>query len=107
MWHRAKVIIPVFPANRKTYLWLSSTDGDCKVFVNGKHIPYVVERGEKKGETMDYATGFCEPFSFDITSAVKPDAENEIAIIGTHHTMNELGSGGLNGPGLLYQEKTQ
>ncbi len=105
MWYRSKVNIPAAPGGKKTFLWVSSTDGDCKVFVNGKHIPYVIERGEKKGKTAEFASSYCEPFSFNITPAIKPGAENQIAIVGTHTFINELGTGGLIGPVMLYQEK--
>ena len=65
------------------------------------HRLYVDEKGEKK----DSFGGFCQPVSFDITSAVKPGADNQITIIGTHTFINELGTGGLIGPVVLYREK--
>jgi hypothetical protein len=51
------------------------------------------------------ANGSCTPFSFDITAAVKPGTDNQITIIGTRNFINELGTGGLMGPVLLYREK--
>lgn len=105
MWYRTKATIPKAAAGKKTFLWVSSTDGECRVFVNGKRIPYVVERGDEKGKVKDHGGSYCEPLSFDITSAVKPGAENQITIIGTHTFINELGTGGLIGPVMLYQEK--
>jgi hypothetical protein len=44
------------------------------------------------------ANGYCTPFSFDITDAVKPGGENHIAILCTRTAINELGTGGLLGP---------
>jgi len=101
VYYRDKVNVPAVPAGKKVYLWVSSTDGSAKVYVNGQHVPYVNAKGEK----ADVASGFCEPFSFDITAAVKPGAENQITIAGTHLFLNELGTGGLIGPVLLYREK--
>ena len=51
------------------------------------------------------ANGFCEPFSFDITAAAKSNGDNLISIVGTRTFLNELGTGGLLGPTLIYREK--
>lgn len=96
VWYRTKVTIPAMPAGKRVWLWLASTDGSAKVFVNGKHIPF----GEKPE-----AAGYCTPFSFDITSALKPGAENQVAILCTRTALNELGTGGLLGPVVVYREK--
>jgi hypothetical protein len=101
MWYRANVKVPTVANGKKVFLWLSATDGSVKVFVNGKPIPYV----NAKGETQEAASGFAAPFSFDITSAVKPNAENQITIAATRTDFNELGTGGLMGPAYLYCEK--
>jgi len=109
LWYRAKVGLPAVPAGRKVFLWIGSTDGSAKVFVNGKHIPYVAlfEQPDKskKEETRDAAEGYCQPFSFDITAAIKPGAPNEIAILCTRTFLNELGTGGLLAPVAIYREK--
>jgi hypothetical protein len=101
MWYRKSVRIAAAPASKKTYLWISSTDGSAKVFVNGQHIPYV----DGKGEKSDEFSGYCQPASFDITAAVKTGAENQITILATRTFLNELGTGGLLGPVYLYGEK--
>lgn len=101
VWYRQTVKLPKIPDGKKLYLWLAATDGSAKIFVNGKHVPYI----NAKGETTDFASGYAEPFSFDITSAAKPDAENQITIVGTRLFLNELGSDGLMGPVYLYREK--
>ena len=41
--------MPAAAAGKKTYLWIGATDGRVKVFVNGKHVPYVDAKGEKAG----------------------------------------------------------
>jgi len=101
MFYRDTVKVPAVPAGKKVYLWISSTDGDAKVFVNGQHVPFINAKGEK----LDAATGYCEPFSYDITAAVKPGTENQITIAGKRTTLNELGTGGLIGPVMFYREK--
>jgi len=101
MFYRAQVNLSAVPAGKKVYLWISSTDGSAKVFVNGQHISYVSETGEK----TDEFTGYCQPASFEITAAAKPEAQNQITIMGTRTFLNEIGTGGLIGPVVLYREK--
>jgi len=43
------------------------------------------------------AEGYCQPFSFDITTAVRPGVANSIAIVCTRAAQNEFGTGGLLG----------
>ncbi|MCC6498131.1 MAG: DUF4838 domain-containing protein [Propionibacteriaceae bacterium] len=102
MWYRTTVAVPPVPTGKKVRLWIGSTDGTAKVFVNGKHIPYVDPQGKKSG---DVAKGYCEPFSFDVTNAIKPGARNTIAILCTRTFFNELGTGGLLAPVMLYSDK--
>jgi len=103
MWYRATIPkLAAIPEGKKVYLWVSRTDGDAKVWVNGKHIPYVNEKGEVQDE---FKNGYGKPISFDITGAIKPGAANQITIRGTHVFVNELGTGGLLGPVVLYREK--
>jgi len=91
MWYRTTVKIADLPAGKKVFLWVSSTDGRADVYINGQHI------GAQEG--------YCQPFSFDITAALKANADNQITILGTHLFLNELGTGGLLGPVLVYREK--
>jgi hypothetical protein len=93
--------VPAVPKGKKVYLWLGSTDGSAKVFVNGQHVPYV----DAKAKKSDEANGYCQPFSFDVTSALKPGAKNSVAILCTRTFFNELGTGGLLAPVVLYREK--
>lgn len=101
MWYRTRVAVPAIPNGRKVYLWISGMDGSCKVFVNGRPLPFVTA----KGETQPQAEGYCNPASFDITAAVKPGAENQITILANRLTINELGTGGVLGVVALYREK--
>ena len=101
MWYRTAVKLPAVPAGKKVHLLLSSTDGSAKVFINGRHIPYA---DAKKGALPEF-DGYCQPASFDITPALKPGAENHIAILCTRTFFNELGTGGLLGPVVVYREK--
>lgn len=100
MWYRATVKLPAAPAGKKSFLWIGATDGRVKVFVNGKHVPFVNEKGEK----ADSFSGYCQPASFDITSAVK-EGENKISLMCTREAVNELGTGGLLAAPVVYRER--
>ncbi len=100
-WYRHAVKLPEIPAGKRVHLWLGATDGTAKVFVNGQHVPYVNTKGEKS----DQFAGYCQPASFDVTPAIKPGAENTIAIFTTRTDINELGTGGLIAPVVLYRDK--
>jgi hypothetical protein len=99
-WYRATVDVPAAAPGGRTRLWIGATDGSVKVFVNGQHVPYV----DPKGKAADYAEGYCEPFSFDITPALKPNQKNAIALLCTRTAFNELGTGGLIAPVVLYSD---
>jgi len=101
MWYRSAVKLPAIPKGKKVHLLLSSTDGSAKVFINGQPIVYA---DAKKGALAEF-DGYCQPASFDITAAIKPGAENQISILCTRTFFNELGTGGLLGPVVLYRDK--
>ncbi len=103
MWYRTDVDVdvPATPAGRHVYLWVGATDGSAKLFVNGKHVPWVNEKGEVK----EQFEGYCQPASWDVTSAIKPGAGNTIAILCTRTFLNELGTGGLLAPVVIYRDR--
>jgi hypothetical protein len=94
VWYRRKVDLSSVPAGKPICLWIGATDGRCKVFVNGRHVPFTGNEGQEQAE----AEGYCLPFSFDITTAVRPGVANSIAIVCTRAAQNEFGTGGLLGP---------
>jgi len=107
MAYRASQKVGTFPKGKKAFLWIGMTDGRAKVFVNGQLIKYVVPEKTKKheaGTVLDAFDGYCKPASFDITGPLK-SGENQITILAERHVLNELGSGGLMGPIVLYREK--
>ena len=99
-WYRTKVNVPAGDPANKTFLWIGSTDGLVKVFVNGTHVPYVGPKGEK----ADSFTGFCQPASFDISAALKA-GENQMTLFCTREAVNELGTGGLLAAPVIYRKK--
>jgi hypothetical protein len=101
MAYRTSQKLPAVPAGKKAYLWIGSTDGSAKVFVNGTPIRYVTP---DKGEEKDASDGYCKPAQFDVTAALEA-GDNQFTILCERHHLNELGTGGLIGPVMLYREK--
>ena len=100
MAYRVSQKLPAPPTDKKIFLWIGATDGSAKVFVNGTHIPYVTD----KGETKEAFSGYCRSAQFDITSALKT-GDNQFTILCDRDRLNELGTGGLMGPVILFREK--
>jgi hypothetical protein len=101
-WYRTRLNLPALPKGKKVYLWVGATDGRVKVFVNGKHVPYVGPKGEK----ADDFTGYCQPVSFDITAALDASRDaQQLSLFCTREFLNELGTGGLLSPVMIYREK--
>jgi hypothetical protein len=101
VWYRTRFSVPEIPPAKKVNLWVGATDGRVKLFVNGRHVPYV----NAKGETADNFVGFCQPASFDVTAVIRSGAENQVSLLCTREELNEIGTGGLLAPVVLYREK--
>lgn len=107
MVYRADARVKLPPEGKRVHLWIASTDGSAKVYINGKHIEYVVPqttRKNQKGEHLEAFTGYCQPAQFDITDALV-DGQNKFTIVCERTWLNELGTGGLMGPVVLFQDK--
>ena len=107
MAYRTSQKLRALPAGKKMFLWIGSTDGRAKVFVNGKHVPYIVPektRRHEAGEKLDAFSGYCKAAKFDITAALKAGM-NQFTILCDRTHLNELGTGGLMGPVVIYREK--
>ena len=101
MAYRTTAHLEAAPAGKKAFVWIGSTDGSAKLFVNGQHVKYVKP---EKGEVVDAFSGYCAPAQFDVTSVVKPGA-NQLTILCEGKWLNELGTGGLMGPVMVWREK--
>ncbi|MDA1139882.1 MAG: beta galactosidase jelly roll domain-containing protein [Planctomycetota bacterium] len=101
MWYRTRVNLPAIPADKKVFLWLGATDGSAKVFVNGTHIPFI----NAQEETMDIFSGYCTPALFEVSPAIRRNAENQISILCERTFVNELGTGGLLAPVVICRER--
>ncbi len=96
MVYRTTQRLGALPAGKRAYLWIGSTDGSAKVYVNGTLMPFSQEQ-----VALD---GYCRPGKFDVTAALKA-GDNQITILAERHHLNELGTGGLMGPVVIYRDR--
>lgn len=101
VWYRQSVKLPAIPKDKKVYLWVGSTDGSVKAFINGKVVTYT----DAKDQTQEVFNGFCQPVSFDITEHVTPGQPMQITLQTKRTFFNELGTGGLLSPVAVYRQK--
>ncbi len=101
MAYRITADVPAIPDGKRVTLWLAANDGSATLFVNGRHIPYRTDAGDER----DSYRGYARPASFDVTEAIRPNEKNLIAFICERDGLNELGTGGLMGPVMLFRER--
>jgi hypothetical protein len=91
----------------RAHLWIGSTDGRAKRFVNGRHVPYVVleqTRQQEAGTALRAFDGSCRPARFDVTDALKA-GDNQLSLLCERYHLNELDTGGLIGPVVLFRDR--
>ena len=88
-WYRSSVMIPEKFKGRKLFLWFGGVDELARVWVNGKEV------GISHGKAF-------VPFEFDITDYVICGRENYVAVKITNQRLNELGTGGITAPVMIY-----
>ncbi len=97
MVYRASQQLDAVPDGKRVWLWIGSTDGSAKVYVNGEHVPWVDGRGNER-----LFSNYARAASWDVTDQLKT-GENRFAILAERLRLNELGTGGLMGPVVLYK----
>ena len=101
MAYRAAQKLAAVPEGKQVFLWIGSTDGSARLFVNGKHVKYTTP---DKGEERDAFSGYCRPAQFNVTSVLS-NGVNQFTLLCERTQLNELGTGGLMGPVVIYREK--
>jgi hypothetical protein len=87
-WYRQNVTIPESFAGKRIFFWCGGVDEKAKVWVNGKLI------GISHGASF-------YPFELDATPALR-NGKNVITVCVANETVNELGTGGIVAPVILY-----
>lgn len=87
-WHRQTLELPADFPRERVFFWCGGVDEKAKVWINGKQI------GISPGAAFS-------PFEMDATDAVKP-GKNVIVVAVLNEVVNELGTGGIVAPVMLY-----
>lgn len=88
-WYRQTMDVPAAFKGQRLFLWCGGVDEKTKVWVNGKPI------GISPGAAF-------YPFELDATEAVRAGGKNVITFCVLNEVVNELGTGGIVAPVLLY-----
>ncbi|MGC9318872.1 MAG: DUF4838 domain-containing protein [Armatimonadota bacterium] len=89
MWYRQRVTVPPKWGGRKLVLWFGGVDETAKLWVNETYI----------GE---WETNGWQPIETDITHAVRFGRENLICVKVTNEELNEIGTGGITRPVMIW-----
>ena len=105
MWYRTTIDVAQPQSGKTVWLWVGSTDGSVKAFVNGQAVQGgVVPRTGETFKPVDEPSSYGAPMRFDVTSVIRPGA-NSIALFATRGAgPNEIGTGGLLSPVVVYGE---
>jgi hypothetical protein len=88
-WYRQSVEVPASYAGKRIFLWCGGIDEQAKIWVNGQEIGISPK-------------GSFTPFEIDATEAVQAGETNTIVFCVGNMTLNEVGTGGITGPVMLY-----
>ncbi len=90
-WYRTHVTVPARFRGRQVFLWFGAVDEAAKVWVNGEAV----------GGTPDRHNASA-PFEVEVTNAIRWGEPNLIAVKVTNVKVNELGTGGIVKPVMLW-----
>jgi len=91
-WYRTTAEVPSRYLGRELRLWLGAIDDQAKAWINGQELP-LLEKG----------TAPCgRPWEFDATQAIRTGEDNVIVVKVSNRAINELGTGGITGPAMLW-----
>lgn len=93
-WYRTSATVPKQFKGRKLRLWLGGIDDLPTAWINGVKLTRL-----KKG-----AAPSGKPWEFDATETIKFDVENVIVVKVSNRRINELGTGGITGPAMIWAE---
>ena len=88
-WYRQTLAVPAEFQGRRVFLWCGGADERAKVWLNG------CELGVSHGAAF-------YPFEMDATQAVRPGEKNVLVMAVMNGVVNEIGTGGLVAPVMLY-----
>lgn len=92
MWYRTTIEIPAEYQGRNLHLWLGGVDEHARAWINGTPL--------EVNSTGSAPIGL--PWDFAATPSIRFGDKNTIVIKVTNIAMNELGTGGLTGPAMIW-----
>jgi hypothetical protein len=87
-WYRQRFTLPADFAAPRVFAWFAGVDEKAMVYINGRAVG------------ISHGSAFA-PFELDAGDTLRP-GDNLIAVRVLNQKVNELGTGGLIGPALLY-----
>jgi len=88
-WYRQVVHVSAEAQGRRVFLWCGGVDETAKVWLNGQLLG------------ISHGSAFL-PFELDATPALRADADNVVVFCVANQQVNELGTGGIVAPVMLY-----
>ena len=89
--------------DRKVYLWFGGVDEQAKIWLNGK----LLGQSDAEGPGLPGVRGAFRPFEFDVTGVVRFDTPNTLAVRIINRELNELGTGGIVAPVMLWSPRNE
>lgn len=97
-WYRTSFVIPEKFYSRKIYLWFSGVDEEAKVWINGQLLGTSLA---PSGGLPGVPGGF-HPFDMNASGIIQFGKENTIVVKIINKNLDELGTGGILGPVMLW-----
>jgi hypothetical protein len=95
VWYRTTAKVPAKFKGRTTKLWFGGIDDKAEVWINGKKLECLKKGAAPSGIHWEFAA----------TPALKFGADNVIVVKISNRDVNELGTGGITEPAMLWAEK--
>ena len=94
-WYRTRAQVDERFRGRPIRLWLGGIDDTAQAWINGTPLK-LLSRG---------AAPIGRPWEFDATEAIRYDRSNVIVVKVSNRHLNELGTGGITGPAMLWAQQ--
>jgi hypothetical protein len=91
-WYRTTVTVPAKFKGRPIKLWFSGIDDTPSVWINGKPLTCTLKGAAPMGR----------PWEFDTGATLRMGETNVVVVKVVNLRVNELGTGGITGPAMLW-----
>jgi len=91
-WYRTRFVVPAKYRGRDLRLWFGGIDDTAKAWLNGVALEQLARGAAPIGR----------PWEFDATPAIALGKQNTLVVKISNRAVNELGTGGITGPAMIY-----